>query len=221
MRRLLAVTTTFLLAATVAAAEPPSPGAEDAQRLLKDALRAGTVDRAAFAAISEWILYEKEEAVAAGLADVLADAAGHAARAHAGDRWDPTAQALLNVFARVLSDAAANRHGDRVVDEEIATLVGIAAPMVSAALRESPAADRARLLTVFGALGPVADDLVPLLASGLRHEQRDVRIGAATALGALGRSAGAARSELRKAAKDDDPAVQAAARDALQAIERR
>jgi hypothetical protein len=46
-----------------------------------------------------------------------------------------------------------------------------------------------------------------------------VRVGAATALGALGRSAGSAREELRKAAKDGDPAVQAAARDALKAIE--
>jgi HEAT repeat protein len=136
-------------------------------------------------------------------------------------RWAPTAQAMLNVFARVLADAQHNRRGDRVLDEEVADLIAIGAPLVSAALQESPAADRAKLLAVFGALGPVADDLVPLLSKGLRHQQRDVRIGAATALGALGRSAGAARDELRKAAQDEDEAVRSAALDALKAIEAR
>jgi hypothetical protein len=178
MRRALAVVVTFLLAASAASAESPKLRADDAPQLLKDALRTGKADRAAFAAISEWILYEQEEAVAAGIADALASVAPEIVADGVDARWAPTAQAVLNVFARVLADAQHNRHGDRVLDEEVAELIAIGAPLVSAALRESPAADRAKLLAVFGALGPVADDLVPLLSKGLRHEQRDVRIGA-------------------------------------------
>ena len=96
--------------------------------------------------------------------------------------------------------------------------MGIAAPAITAALRETESADLARFATVFASLKPVSDDLVPLLADGLRHAQKDVRIGAATALAALGRSAGAAVPALRSAAKDADPAVRAAARDALRKI---
>ena len=223
MRCPLAVVVALSLSASAAVADTPRPRREDAQRLLKDAIRSGTVEADAFAAISDWILYEKEEAVAAGLADVLASALDQpgVARSLEAQRWDPVAQAMLSVFARVLSDAAHNRHGDQVIDQEVAALVGIAAPMVAQALRESPVADHAKMLAVFGSLGPVADDLVPLLAKGLAHAQRDVRVGSATALAALGRAAGAAVPALKSAAEDADPAVQAAARDALKAIEAR
>src|ERR1051325_9054417 len=40
---------------------------QDAPRLLAEALRSGTTDTAAWASIVRWVLFEKEEKVAAGL----------------------------------------------------------------------------------------------------------------------------------------------------------
>ena len=44
---------------------------QDAPRLLSEALRTGKTDTAAWASIVRWVLFEKEERVAAGLADAL------------------------------------------------------------------------------------------------------------------------------------------------------
>jgi HEAT repeat protein len=195
-----------------------APERADAPRLLMEAVRTGTADAEAFAAISDWILHEKEERVAAGLAEALASIDTRAQRLGGDERWDPTARAVLSVFANVLRAAQDNRKPDDV-EAELSALMGIAAPAITAALRESPgSAELARFAGVFASLKPVSDDLVPLLAGGLRHAQKDVRIGAATALAALGRSAGAAVPALRAALKDADPQVSAAARDALRKI---
>jgi hypothetical protein len=204
-----------VLAASMAAAG--TPGRADAPRLLKDAVRTGTIEDAAFAAITDWILHEKEEAVAAGLIEVLGSVDPSAPRIAGSARYDETAAAVLSIFTRVLRDAQSNRRPD-ALEAELSALVGIAAPAIAASLRETPAADQARLISAFGMLGPVADDLVPLLAEGLRHPQREVRIGAVTALAALGRSAGAALPALRAAAGDPDPDVRAAAKEALKKI---
>jgi hypothetical protein len=221
MRRELGVAMALLVAAPMTAAGTDLPrrtGSEDAPRLLKEAVRTGTADAAAFAAIAHWILYEKEEKVAAGLADVLG--ALDPAVALAGDeRWNDTARAMFSLFATVLRDAEDHRRGADAFDAELAALVSAAAPAVAGALREADPAARARFLAAFGALGPVADDLVPLLAKALRHPQREVRMGAATALAALGRSAGAAVPALRAAAGDPDAEVRAAAGEALKRIQ--
>ncbi len=216
MGRNLLMTAALLALAPMAMAG--SPKRSDAPQLLKEAVRTGTADAEAFAAISDWILYEKEERVAAGLADALAAIDTRGMRLGGDERWDPTAQAVLSVFANVLRAAQDNRRPDNV-EAELSALMGIAAPAITAALRESPeAADLARFAGVFASLKPISDDLVPLLADGLRHAQKDVRIGAATALAALGRSAGAAIPALRAAVKDADPQVSAAARDALRKV---
>ena len=224
MRRELGVALALVVAAapmTVAGTNVSRRAArEDAPRMLKEAVRTGTADAAAFAAIADWILYEKEEAVAAGLVDVLAalDPAIAGASPGTGERWNETARAMISLFTTVLRDAQANRHGADNFDAEFAALVSAAAPAVAGALSEVHPEAKARLQAAFGALGPVADDLVPLLAEALRHPQREVRIGAATALGALGRSAGAALPLLRNAADDPDHAVRAAAGEALKRI---
>lgn len=215
MGRVVSMAVAVVLAASMAAAG--TPGRADAPRLLKDAVRTGTIEDAAFAAITDWILHEKEEAVAAGLIEVLGALDPSAARIGGSARYDETAAAVLSIFTRVLRDAQSNRRPD-AFEADLAALVGVAAPVVAASLRETAPADRARLMAAFGMLGPVADDLVPLLAEGLRHSQREVRVGSATALSALGRSAAAAVPALRAAAGDPDPDVRAAATDALKKI---
>lgn len=216
MGRVVTGAVVVVLAASLAAAESKPPRA-DAPRLLRDAVRTGTIEDAAFAAITDWILHEKEEAVAAGLIEVLGAIEPSATGIGADARYDETAAAVLSIFTRVLRDAQSNRRPG-AIEDELAALVGVAAPVVAASLRETSAADRARLMAAFRMLGPVADDLVPLLADGLRHSQREVRLGSATALAALGRSAGAALPALRRAADDPDPDVRAAASDALKKI---
>jgi hypothetical protein len=224
MRRELGVAMAVMLAAAPLSAAGTGKvdgsrraGREDAPRLLKEAVRAGTADADAFAAIVDWILYEKEEKVAAGLADVLGSLDPAIAGAK-GERWNETARAMFSLFTSVLRDAEGNRHGADAFDAHFSALVSAAAPAVTAALREADPAARARFLTAFGALGPAADDLVPLLAEALRHPQREVRVGAATALAALGRSAGAAVPALQAAVADLDGEVRAAAAEALKRI---
>jgi len=221
MRQELGVALAVLVAAapmSMAGTDVSRAGREDAPRLLKEAVRTGTADAAAFAAIADWILYEKEEKVAAGLADILGslDPAIGGAR---GERWNETARAMFSLFASVLRDAEGNRRGEDVFDAQFTALVSAAAPAVTEALREADPAALARVLAVFGGLAPVADDLVPLLAEALRHPQREVRMGAATALAAMGCSAGAAVPALRAAADDPDAEVRAAAAGALKRIE--
>ena len=85
---------------------------KDAPRLLKDAVAAGTVDVAAFASITDWILHEKEEKVAAGLVDLLGAVEPEIAAA-SGARWNDTTRAVFALFAGVLRDAEGNRRRER------------------------------------------------------------------------------------------------------------
>ena len=223
MRRELGVATAFVLVAAMVAAETGPEhvarhaGREDAPRMLKEAVRAGTVDVSAIAAIADWVLNEKEEKVAAGLAEVLG-ASDPAATGVSGERWNGTASAVLSLFGAVLRQAESNRRGD-AHETEIAAVVAAAAPAVAGALREADPAATAAFLALFGRLGPVADDVVPLLAKAVRHPQREVRLGAANALAALGRSAGPAIPALLAAADDPDAEVRAAVREALTRIQ--
>jgi HEAT repeat protein len=225
MKRELGMSMAVVLAAAAMAAAAPGDedvarraGREDAPRLLKEAVRTGTADAGAFAAIADWILYEKEEKVAAGLAEALG-ALDPAATGLRGERWNETARAMFSLFATVLRQAEGNRRGGDASEREIAAVVSAAAPAVAAALREADPAATASFLAVLGGVKPVADDVVPLLAKAVRHPQREVRMGAATALGALGRSARIAIPALRAAADDPDAEVRAAAADALKRIE--
>ena len=148
---------------------------EDAPRLMKDAVAAGTIDTADFAAIADWILHEKEEKVAAGLIDVLG-AAEPALAAASGERWNATSRAVFSLFATVLRDAQGNRRrGSRDLEPEIAALVSAAAPAVSATLQEIDPESKARMAALIEVLG---DDLAPLLGADLGKVAREALEGA-------------------------------------------
>jgi HEAT repeat protein len=246
MRRFLVFGLVFLTSASWAAAEPKSRdrrrvdaevqdvlsligpvmealGAteartQDAPRLLAEALRTGQTDTAAWASIVRWVLFEKEERVAAGLAEAL-NAVPMPATGLDAERWNATARAAIGTFAAVLEDAQAFRRQDG--EALMRHLVGVAAPAVVAALSEADPAARDRVLSAVQVFAPAAKDMVGSLSQGLRHAEPAVRLGAATALGALGSSASAAVPELRSALDDPDAGVRDAAAKALERIEQK
>jgi hypothetical protein len=178
MKRVLGVAMAVLVAAAPLAAgereDAQRPGRKDAPRLLKEAVTAGTVDDAAFAAIADWILHEKEEKVAAGLVDLLGAVEPQVAAA-SGERWNATTNAVFSLFGSVLRDAQGNRRrGEQELDAEIAALVKVAAPAVAGAFREIDPAERARIAALFLALGPLTDDLAPLLGTDITAAARGV-----------------------------------------------
>lgn len=188
----------------------------EAPRLLADALRTGRTDTAAWASIVRWVLFEKEERVAAGLAEALSAVPPPTSGPDA-ERWNATARAVIGSFAAVLQDAEAFRRQDG--DAIVRHLVGVAGPAVVAALSEADPAARDRILSAVQVFAPAAKDMVGSLSQGLRHAEPAVRLGAATALGALGPSARAAVPQLRSALDDPDTGVREAAGKALERIQ--
>lgn len=188
----------------------------DAPRLLADALRSGTTDTAAWASIVRWVLFEKEEKVAAGLTEALRAVPPPTGGAEA-ERWNRTAEAVIGAFAGVLRDAQSRsrRDGDAIVND----LVAAAAPAVIAAISESDPEARDKVLAAVKVFAPGTTEMVGPLTQGLRHAEASVRIGAATALGALGSSARAAIPALRAALDDADAGVREAAAQALRRIQ--
>jgi HEAT repeat protein len=188
----------------------------EAPRLLAEALRSGNTDTAAWASIVRWVLFEKEEKVAAGLTEALRAVPAPTSGPDA-ERWNRTAEVVIGAFAGVLRDAQTHtrRDGDAIVND----LVMAAAPAVMAALREAdPAAlDKAR--AAIAGFAPGTKEMVGPLARGLHHPDASVRAGAATALGALGSSAGDAVPELRAALDDPEASVREAAAAALRRIQ--
>lgn len=109
----------------------------EAAGLLKEAVRTGRADAELFATIADWILYEKEEKVAAGLADVIGAMAPKQA-ASADPRWNETTQAMMGLFTGLLRDAQANRRVDSAeAQARMSAVVDAATPAVTAALREA------------------------------------------------------------------------------------
>ena len=189
---------------------------QDAPRLLAEALRSGTTDTAAWASIVRWVLFEKEEKVAAGLTEALRAVPPPPGGAEA-ERWNRTAETVIGAFAGVLRDAQTHtrRDGDAIVND----LVAAAAPAVIAAISESDPVAREKVLAAVKALAPGTKEMVGPLAQGLRHADASVRVGAATALGALGSSAIAAVPQLRAVLDDADADVREAAAQALKRIQ--
>jgi hypothetical protein len=188
----------------------------DAPRLLADALRSGTTDTAAWASIVRWVLFEKEEKVAAGLTEALRAVPAPGTGKDA-ERWNRTAETVIGAFAGVLRDAQTHtrRDGDAIVND----LVAAAAPAVLAAISESDPAAREKVQAAVSVLAPSATEMVDPLAQGLRHADASVRVFAATALGTLGPSARAAVPALRAALDDVDASVREAAAQALRRIQ--
>ena len=191
--------------------------AQDGPRLLTDALRSGQMDTAAWASVVRWVLFEKEERVAAGLARALETVALPGGGPDA-ERWNATAQAMLGAFTAVLRDAESFRRQDG--DAIVRSLVGVAAPAVAAALAEADPKAIEGVRAAVQAFAPTAaKDMVGSLSEGLGHSEPAVRLGAATALGALGPSARLAIPRLRTALDDPDAEVRDAAAKALARIQ--
>jgi len=189
---------------------------QDAPRLLAEALRSGTTDTAAWASIVRWVLFEKEEKVAAGLTEALR-AVPVPAPGHDAERWNRTAEVVIGAFASVLRDAQTHtrRDGDAIVND----LVVAAAPALIAAFNEADPAALDKVRAAIAGFAPGTKEMVGPLARGLRHEEASVRVGAATALGALGSSAKGAVPALRAALDDPDAGVREAAAKALERIQ--
>jgi hypothetical protein len=188
---------------------------QEAPRLLAEALRSGNTDTAAWASIVRWVLFEKEEKVAAGPHGGAARRSPPATGADA-ERWNRTAEAVIGAFAGVLRDAQSHtrRDGDAIVND----LVAVAAPAVIAAISESDPAARDKVLAAVQVFAPGTKEMVGPLAQGLRHADPSVRVGAATALGRARRVRAAAVPALRSALDDPDAGVREAAAQALARI---
>ena len=108
----------------------------EAAGLLKEAVRTGRADPELFATIADWILYEKEEKVAAGLADVIGAVAPQVGSVD--PRWNETTQAMVGLFTGLLRDAQANRRVDSAeAAARMSAVVAAATPAMTAALREA------------------------------------------------------------------------------------
>jgi hypothetical protein len=132
------VVVAVVVAMATAAQAAPGEGERraDAPRLLKEGLAAGNADLATFAAIADWILHEKEEKVAAGLADALA-AVEPRLSGPDGQRWNATAEAMLSLFRSALADARTHhRRSDAEIEADVAAVAAAAAPAISATLAE-------------------------------------------------------------------------------------
>ena len=107
-----------LSAVIEAVARPSSSGLDDAPWLLKESLRSGVVDPEAMGAIIRWVLYEKEEKVAAVFADAFT-AAEPRLQGVDGERYGAAARSVLSVLGGVLRDAQHNRrrNGDDLLRE--------------------------------------------------------------------------------------------------------
>jgi HEAT repeat protein len=205
-----------LIGPIVAALAGPDAPAEDAPRLLSEALRSGTADPRSAAAIVRWVLTEKEEKVAAGVANALRDVHPPASGPEA-ERWNATARAIIGSFEGLLADAQAHRRRDG--EDVLREVVSVAGPAVIAALSEAEPAAREQVAQAVRTVAPAAaKDVVGPLVQALHNADPSVRLGAATVLGAMGRDARAALPDLSALANDPDPGVREAAAQALERL---
>jgi len=157
MKRVLLLVALISLASVPRAmAEPPERGGrEHAPRLLAEALRTGTADVETIAAIVRWVLEEKEEKVAPGLAAALAAAAGDVTDGPADPRWSAAARGAIALFEGLLDDARGFRRRDEAsVARDLAPIIEAAAPAVADALREVDAPTREAVIQAWKLFAP-------------------------------------------------------------------
>ena len=131
---LMLVALISLAPAPRAAAEPP----QDGPRLLGEALRSGSADLESIAAIVRWVLEEKEENVAPGLAAALSAAVGDVDQGSVDPRWSAAARGAIAAFEGLLRDAQALRRRDgESVLRDLEPVFRAAAPAVADALSET------------------------------------------------------------------------------------
>jgi hypothetical protein len=158
MKRILMLVALISLApAQRATAEPPERGERDAPRRLVEALRSGTADAETIATIVRWVLEEKEEKVAPGLAAALAAAAGDVTDGPADPRWSAAARGAIALFEGLLDDARGFRRRDEAsVARDLAPIIEAAAPAVADALREVDAPTREAVIQAWKLFAPAA-----------------------------------------------------------------
>jgi len=133
----LSVTAVLILAGRGSMAGTREPSPPDAARQLAEALKSGNADAETIAAVVGWVLEEKPEKVAPGLAYALQDAVGDAALRTADPRWGAMARGVIDLFAGLLDDARAHRRRDEAsVADELAPLARTADPALTDALAE-------------------------------------------------------------------------------------
>src|SRR4029079_3170152 len=125
----------------------------------------------AWASIVRWVLFEKEEKVAAGLTEALRAVPAPTSGPDA-ERWNRTAEAVIGAFAGVLRDAQSHtrRNGDAIVND----LVAAAAAAVIAALAEAHADAREKAVAAVQVFAPGTKERVEPLAKGLGHADPSV-----------------------------------------------
>jgi hypothetical protein len=214
----VAVAVAACAAVSPVSAEERRPEPLEVTRKMVEGLRTGTVDAAAAAEITRWILHEKHEVVARSLVEVLrsVDLAGGGQEA---ERWTETARAMAGLFESALTHAAERRPRDTAGWRELQAVVSAAGPAVADALRESDPAARASLKAILGVAAPSLPGMAAPLAQALGHESAEVRQGAAALLGAMGAAGRPALSALRRAQQDPDAGVRAVAAEAVRRIE--
>jgi len=159
MKRVLMLVALISLApAQRAMAEPPERGKrEDAPRLLGEALRSGSADAESIAAIVRWVLEEKEENVASGLAAALSAAVGDVPDGAVDPRWSAAARGAIALFEGLLDDARGYRRRDEAsVARDLAPIIEAAAPAVADALREVDAPTREAVRRAWELFAPAA-----------------------------------------------------------------
>jgi hypothetical protein len=152
MKRVLMLVALISLAPALrAAAEPP----KDAPRLLGEALRSGTADAETIATIVRWVLEEKEENVAPGLAAALGAAVGDVHDGSVDPRWGAAARGAIDLFVGLLDDARLHRRRDEAsVARDLAPIIDAAAPAVADALREVDAPTRQAVIQAWKLFAP-------------------------------------------------------------------
>ena len=129
--------------------------AKDAPRLLGEALRSGTADAETIATIVRWVLEEKEEKVAPGLAAALGAAVGELDDATTDPRWGAAARSAIDLFVGLLDDARVHRRRDEAsVARDLAPIIAAAAPAVADALREVDAPTRQAVIQAWKLFAP-------------------------------------------------------------------
>lgn len=146
------------LVVAAALAAGPMERETKAPDALVEAIETGQADPARVGAIVGWILREREEDVAAGLADVLTRVTVKGGGPD-GERWNATAQAVVAFFQAALRDGMDNRRGRKEPWAELAKVVAAARPAVSDALAEADPAAKARAKAALEAALPSAREV--------------------------------------------------------------
>jgi hypothetical protein len=142
-------------ASLMAGERKPSRG--DAPRRLGEALRSGTADVETIATIVRWVLEEKEENVAPGLATALHAALDGVDQLGNDPEWEAAARGAIDLFVGLLDDARAHRRRDEAsLSRDLGPLVDAAAPAVAATLREVDAPTREALRRAWELLAPAS-----------------------------------------------------------------